>query len=63
MVNVNVQAFVAGWAAEAIRDAIPTDSDFIAAELFSDADKAAVFRELERLANQLLAEAMRLEAL
>ena len=63
MVNVNIQAFVAGWAAEAIRDAIPTDSDFIAAELFSAADKVAVFQELERLANQLLAEAMRLEAL
>jgi hypothetical protein len=63
MIKVNVQAFVAGWAAEAIRDAIPTDSDFMAAELFSAADKAAVFRELERLANQLLAEAMRLEAL
>lgn len=63
MVKVNVQAFAAGWAAEAIRDAIPTDSDFMAAELFSAADKAAVFQELERLANQLLAEAMRLESL
>lgn len=63
MVKVSVQAFAAGWAAEAIRDAIPTDSDFMTVELFSAADKAAVFQELERLANQLLAEAMRLESL
>ena len=63
VIKMNIQAFVAGWAAEAIRDAIPTESDFIAAEVFSAADKAVAFRELERLANQLLAESIRLESL
>ena len=63
MIKVKVQVFVAGWVAEAIRDAIPTDSNLMAAELFSADDKADAYRELERLANQFLAEAMRLEAL
>lgn len=63
MVKAKIQAFAAGWAAEAIRDAIPTESDLGAAELFSADDRASTFQELERLANQLLAEAMRLESL
>lgn len=62
MVKVNVRAFAAGWAAQAIRDAVPTESDFADAEL-RPADRAAALRELERIANQLLAEALRLEAL
>ncbi|RMH95894.1 hypothetical protein [Stutzerimonas nitrititolerans] len=62
MVKANVQAFAAVWAAQAIRDAIPTELDFTHAEL-GPKDRAAALQELERIANQLLAEAMRLEAL
>ncbi|MBU1806355.1 MAG: hypothetical protein KKC02_15085 [Gammaproteobacteria bacterium] len=62
MVKANIQAFAAGWAAQAIRDAVPTEIDFAEAEI-KPGDRMAAMRELERLANQLLAEALRLEAL
>lgn len=63
MTSARVQALAAGMAAEAIRDVIPTDSDLIDAELFRPGDKADLMAELERLANQLLAESLRLESL
>lgn len=63
MVSARIQAFAAGLAAEAIRDVIPTDSDLLDAELNWPNDRAQVMQELERLANGLLAEALRLEAL
>ncbi len=62
MVKASVQAFAAGWAAQAIRDAVPTEIDFAEAEI-RPADRLAAMQELERLANRLLAEALRLEAL
>lgn len=58
-----VKAHPARWAAQAIRDALPTEVDFAEAELFSERDRAAALQELERLANLHLAEALRLEAL
>lgn len=63
MVKAHIQAFAAGWAAQAIRDALPTEVDFAEAELFRERDRAAALQELERLANLHLAEALRLEAL
>lgn len=63
MANVRVRAFAAGLASQAIRDAIPTDSDLLDAELYRPENRAQVMQELERLANELLAEALRLEAL
>lgn len=62
MVKANIQAFAAGWAAQAIRDAVPTESDFAEAEI-SPAEWPEAMRELDRLANQMLAEALRLETL
>lgn len=62
MTNSDIQAFAAGWAAQAIRDALPSEIDFAETDL-RPAEHSAVIRELERLANQLLAEALRLEAL
>lgn len=63
MTNARVKAFAAGLAADAIRGAIPTDGELSEAELFRSEDGAAVVRELERLADELLAESLRLEAL
>ncbi|RMH85234.1 hypothetical protein EA796_06915 [Pseudomonas sp. AOB-7] len=63
MANARVRALAAGLAAQAIRDVIPTDSDLIDAELFRPEDGAQVVQELERLANQLLAEALKLESI
>jgi len=62
MVKANIQAFAAGWAAQAIRDAVLTEIDFSEAGI-SPNDWAPVLLELERLANQHLAEVLRLEAL
>lgn len=62
MANDRIRAFAAGLAAEAVRDAIPTDSELAEAELFRPEDGAAVVRELERIADNLLATALRLEA-
>lgn len=62
MIKANVQAFAAGWTALSIRDAVPTEIDFSEAGI-SPNDRAAVLLELEHLANQHLAEALRLEAL
>ena len=61
MGNARVKALAAGLAADAIRDALPTDTDLADAELYRPEDRAAVVQELDRLANQLLAESMRLE--
>lgn len=61
--NIRVKALAAGLAADAIRGAIPTKSDLAEAELYNPDDLAAVVRELERLANELLAESLRLENL
>jgi len=63
MANVRVRAFAAGLAADAVRSAIPTDSELAEAELFRPDDAGAVVRELERIADELLAESLRLEAL
>jgi hypothetical protein len=63
MTSIRVKAFAAGLAADAIRGAIPTDSELAEAELFRPDDMAAVAQELERLADELLAEALRLETL
>jgi hypothetical protein len=63
MTTTRVKAFAAGLAADAIRGAIPTDSELAEAELFSPEDGAAVVRELERIADELLAESLRLESL
>ncbi|RRV18135.1 hypothetical protein EGJ00_02080 [Pseudomonas saudiphocaensis] len=62
MANLRVKAFAAGLAAEAVRGAIPTDIELAEAELFRPEDAGAVVRELERIADELLATAMRLEA-
>ena len=62
MSNARVKAFAAGLAAEAIRDLIPSDSDLADAELFLPENRAQVMLELERLANQMLATALRLES-
>lgn len=62
MANSRVRAFAAGLAAEAVRDAIPTDSELAEAELFKPEDGAAVIRELQRIADELLATALTLEA-
>src|SRR5690606_26646832 len=63
MANVRVKALAAGLAADAVRDAIPSGVDLAEAELFRPEDRAAVVRELERIADELLAESLRLEAL
>lgn len=63
MANVRVRAFAAGLAADAVRGVIPTDIELAEAELFRPEDGAAVVRELERIADELLAESLRLEAL
>lgn len=63
MGNVRVQALAAGLAAQAIRDVIPSDSDLIDAELLWPENRAEVMQELERLANRMLADALRLESL
>jgi len=63
MASVRVKAFAAGLAADAIRGAIPTESELADAELFRPEDCAEVVRELERLADELLANSMRLESL
>lgn len=63
MESTRVQAFAARLAADAVREAIPTENDLAEAELFGAQEAAAVMRELERLADKLLAEAMRLESL
>lgn len=63
MANARVRAFAAGLAADAVRGAIPTDIELTEAELFRPEDGAAVVRELERIADELLAESLRLEAL
>jgi len=63
MANARVRAFAAGLAADAVRGAIPTDIELAEAELFRPEDGAAVVWELERIADELLAESLRLEAL
>lgn len=63
MANARVRAFAAGLAADAVRGAIPTDIELAEAELFRPEDGAAVVREVERIADELLAESLRLEAL
>ena len=63
MANTRVKALAAALAADAIRGAIPSESDLADAELYKSDDQAAVVRELERQANEMLAESMRLEAL
>lgn len=62
MVKASVQAFAAGWAAQAIRDSVPTEIDFAEAKI-SPADRVAAMRELEKLANRLLSEGLRLKSL
>lgn len=62
MRNVRVKALAAGLAAQAIRDVIPSESDLIDAELFWPENRAQVMQELEHLANQMLATALKLES-
>jgi|GEM_PF-1241445 len=61
--NLRIQAFAAGWASDAVRGSIPNDIDLAEAELLSPKERAAVVQELERIADELLAESLRLEAL
>lgn len=61
MGNARVRALAASLAADAIRDALPTVTDLADAELYRPEDRAAVVQKLERLANQLMVESMRLE--
>lgn len=63
MISARVRALAAGMAAQAVRDVIPTDSDLVDAELFRTDHRAQLMQELERLANDLLAESLRLESL
>lgn len=63
MTSTRVKALAAGIAAEMIREAIPTKHDLIDAELYRPEDWSSVVQELERLANELLAESHRLDAL
>jgi len=60
---MRVKAFVAGLLAEAIREVVPSDTDLTEAELFRPNDRAQVMRELERVANHYLAEALRFESM
>lgn len=47
MVKAKAQAFTAGWAKQAILDAVPNDIDFSEADI-SPNDRAAVSLQLER---------------
>ena len=63
MRSTRVRALATGLAAEAVRNAIPTESDLADAGLYHSEDGAQVIQELGRVANELLAESLRLEAL
>ncbi|TBU86795.1 hypothetical protein [Phytopseudomonas dryadis] len=63
MANFRVQAFARELAAEAIRELIPDDTQLADAELLWPENKAQVMQELQRLADTLLAESLRLESI
>ena len=59
--KARVRAFAARHAAELIADSLPNSADFLG-EAFTAEDRLAVYAELKRIAEALMADATRLDA-